>query len=73
VVFTLLSCVENHVCLSHSVQVISTAWWAVTRIVAGVRDLVAGDRGWSSTGRVLGGRMIRRLGDAVRSAPCTTR
>jgi hypothetical protein len=23
------------------------------------------DRGWSSTGRILGGRMIRRLGDAM--------
>jgi hypothetical protein len=25
----------------------------------------AEDRGWSSTGRVLGGRTIRRLGDAT--------
>jgi hypothetical protein len=25
----------------------------------------AEDQGWSSTGRVLGGRMIRRSGDAV--------
>jgi hypothetical protein len=27
--------------------------------------LVAGDQGWSSTGRVLGGRTIERSGDAV--------
>jgi hypothetical protein len=29
------------------------------------RRLGAEDRGWSSTGRVLSGRMIERLGDAV--------
>jgi hypothetical protein len=33
------------------------------------RRLDAEDRGWSSTGRVLGGRMIGRSGDAV--AVCT--
>jgi hypothetical protein len=40
VVFTLLFCVENRVCLSHSVQVTGVTWWAAMRIVAGVEDLV---------------------------------
>jgi hypothetical protein len=32
--------VENHVCLSHSVQVIGATWRAVMRIMVGVGDLV---------------------------------
>jgi hypothetical protein len=32
--------VENHVCLSRGVQMIGVAWWAATRIVVGVGDLV---------------------------------
>jgi hypothetical protein len=32
--------VENHVCLSRGVQVIGAAWWAATRIVVRVGDLV---------------------------------
>jgi hypothetical protein len=31
---------ENHVCLSHGVQVAGVAWRAATRIVIGVGDLV---------------------------------
>jgi hypothetical protein len=31
---------ENHVCLSRGVQVAGATWWAATRIVVGVRDLV---------------------------------
>jgi hypothetical protein len=31
---------ENRVCLSHGVQVAGAAWWAATRIVAGVGDLM---------------------------------
>jgi hypothetical protein len=31
---------ENHVCLSHGVQVADAAWWEAMRIVAGVGDLV---------------------------------
>jgi hypothetical protein len=31
---------ENHVCLSHGVQVAGAAWRATTRIVVGVGDLV---------------------------------
>jgi hypothetical protein len=30
----------------------------------------AGDQGWSSLGRVLGGRMIRRSGDVVCGLHC---
>jgi hypothetical protein len=33
-------CVENRSCLSRGVQVIGAAWWVVTRIMAGVGDLV---------------------------------
>jgi hypothetical protein len=32
--------VENHICLSRDVQVTGAAWWAATRIMAGVRDLM---------------------------------
>jgi hypothetical protein len=35
-----LFCVENHVCLSHGVQVTVMTWRAVMRIMAGVGDLV---------------------------------
>jgi hypothetical protein len=56
-------CVENHVCLSHGVQVAGAACRAVTRITAGVGDLVrrAGDGqtqvGYSMAGRS-GGRVM---------------
>jgi hypothetical protein len=46
--------VENHVCLSHGVQVAGAAWRTVTRTVAGVGDLVQ-RTGDGRTGRVLGG------------------
>jgi hypothetical protein len=39
-------------------------WCAATRIVAGVGDLVQRTED-GRTGRVLGGRVIERLGDAV--------
>jgi hypothetical protein len=55
---------ENHICLSHGVQVAGAAWRAATRIVAGVGDLVQ-RTGDGCTGRVLGGRAIERSGDAV--------
>jgi hypothetical protein len=32
--------VENHICLSRGVQVAGVTWWTVTRIEAGVGDLV---------------------------------
>jgi hypothetical protein len=31
---------ENHACFSRGVQVTGVAWWAATRIMAGVEDLV---------------------------------
>jgi hypothetical protein len=51
--------------LSRGVQVAGAAWRVVTRIVAGVGDLVQ-RTGDGRTGRVLGGRAIERSGDAVR-------
>jgi hypothetical protein len=50
--------------MSRGVQVEGAAWRAAMRIMAGVGDLVQ-RTGDGRTGRVLGGRMIRRLGDAV--------
>jgi hypothetical protein len=55
---------ENHVCLSHGVQVAGAAWRAAMRIVAGAGDLVLRIRD-GRTGRVLGGRPIERSGGAV--------
>jgi hypothetical protein len=55
---------ENHVCLSRGVQVAGVAWRAVTRIMAGVEDLVQRTRE-GRTGRVLGGRVIERSGGTV--------
>jgi hypothetical protein len=40
------------------------AWWAATRIVAGVGELVQ-RTGDGRTGRVISGRMIGRSGDTV--------
>jgi hypothetical protein len=56
--------VENHVCLSRGVQVVGAAWRAATRIMARVGDLVQRTED-GRTGQVLGGRTIRRSGDAV--------
>jgi hypothetical protein len=56
--------VENHVCLSCDVQVISVAWRAAMRIVTGVGDLVQRTCD-GRTCQVLSGRTIRRSGDAV--------
>jgi hypothetical protein len=55
---------ENHVCLSHGVQVTGAAWRAVMRIVAGVGDLVQRTRD-GRTGQILDGRAIERS-----VAPC---
>jgi hypothetical protein len=55
---------ENHICLSHGVQVAGAAWQAMMRIMTRVGDLVQrtsdGHIGW-----VLSGRMIGRSGDIV--------
>jgi hypothetical protein len=53
---------ENHVCLSHGVQLAGAAWRAATRIVVG--DLVQRTED-GRTGRVLGGRSIKRSGGTV--------
>jgi hypothetical protein len=55
---------ENHVCLSHGVQVAGAAWCAAMRIVAGVGDLVQ-RTGDGRTGRVLSDRAVERSGGAV--------
>jgi hypothetical protein len=55
---------ENRVCLSHGVHVAGAAWRAVTRIMAGVGDLVQRARD-GRTCRVLDGRAIERSSDAV--------
>jgi hypothetical protein len=55
--------------LSHGVQVVGVAWRAVTRIVAGVGDLVQ-RTGHGHTGRILGGRVIKRTGGIVCSLHC---
>jgi hypothetical protein len=46
------------------VQVAGAAWWAATRIMVGVGDLVQ-RTGDGRTGRVLGGRTIERSSDAM--------
>jgi hypothetical protein len=61
---------ENRVCLSHGMQVAGAAWWAATRIVAGVGDLVQ-RTGNGRTYRVLGGRMIGRPNNVVCGLPRT--
>jgi hypothetical protein len=60
---------ENRVCLSRSVQVAGAAWRAVTRIMAGVGDLMQRTRD-GRTGRVLGGRAIERSGGTVCGLHC---
>jgi hypothetical protein len=46
------------------VQVAGAAWQVAMRIMAGVEDMVQRIRD-GRTGRVLGGRAIKRSGDAV--------
>jgi hypothetical protein len=50
--------------LSRGVQVAGVAWHVATRIVAAVGDLVQ-RTGDGRTGRVLGGRTIKRSGGTV--------
>jgi hypothetical protein len=59
-----LSRSENHVCLSHGVQVAGAAWHVATRIMAGVGDLVQ-RTGDGRTSQILGDRVIERSGDVV--------
>jgi hypothetical protein len=60
---------ENHVCLSRSVQVAGAAWHAEMRIMAGVGDLVQRTRD-GRTGRVLISRAIERSGGAMCGLQC---
>jgi hypothetical protein len=60
---------ENHICLSHGVQVADAAWRATMRIAAGVGDLVQRTED-GRTGRLLGVRTIERPGDAVCGLHC---
>jgi hypothetical protein len=55
--------------LSRGVQVVGTAWQAVTRIVAAVEDLVQ-RTGDGHIGRILSGQTIERSGDAVCGLHC---
>jgi hypothetical protein len=64
-----LFCVENCDCLSRGVQVVGVVWWAVTRIMAEVGDLVQ-RTGDGRIGRVLNARTIGRSGDAVCGLHC---
>jgi hypothetical protein len=50
--------------LSHGVQVAGVAWRAATRIVVGVGDLMQRTRD-GRTGRVLGGRAVKRSGGVM--------
>jgi hypothetical protein len=55
--YSICSCVENRICLSHGVQVTCATWWAVTRIVVGVGDLVQRTRdGQAQVGYSVAGR-----------------
>jgi hypothetical protein len=56
--------VENHVYLSHGVQVKCMIWRAATRTVARVGDLLQ-RTGDDRTGRVLGGRTVERSGGVM--------
>jgi hypothetical protein len=60
---------ENRVCLSRGVHVVGAAWRAVTRIMAGLLDLVQ-RKGDGRAGRVLGGRAIERSGGAMCGLHC---
>jgi hypothetical protein len=55
---------ENRVCLSRGVQVARAAWHAMTRIMAGVGDLVQRTED-GHTGRVLSGQVIERSGGTM--------
>jgi hypothetical protein len=61
--------VENHICLSHGVQVAGATWRATMEIVAGVRDLVQRTRDGRASW-ILDGQTIGRSGDAVCDLYC---
>jgi hypothetical protein len=54
--------VENCICLSRGVQMTGATWWTVTRIVAGVADLVQRIRdGQAQIGYSVAGRLRDRV------------
>jgi hypothetical protein len=55
---------ENRFYLSCGVQAAGATWWVVTRIIAGVEDLVQRTRD-DRTCWLLGGRTIEGSGDVV--------
>jgi hypothetical protein len=55
---------ENHVYLSRGVKVAGVTWWAATRIVVGLGDLVQ-RTGYGRTGWILSGWMIERSSDTM--------
>jgi hypothetical protein len=55
---------ENHVYLSHGVQVAGAAWCSAMSTMARVADLVQ-KTGDGRTGQILGGRAVERSGGAV--------
>jgi hypothetical protein len=60
---------ENRVYLSRDVQVAGVAWRAATRIMAEVGDLMQRTED-GCTGKVLGGRAIKKSGGAVCGLHC---
>jgi hypothetical protein len=59
-----LFCLKNRISLSRGVQLAGATWWATTRIVAGVGDLMQRTED-GCTGQVLGDRTIRRSSDTM--------
>jgi hypothetical protein len=55
---------ENHVCLSHGMQLAGAAWYAATRIVTEIGDWVQRTED-GRIGRILGGRAIEMSGNVV--------
>jgi hypothetical protein len=55
---------KNRVCLSRAVQVTGATWRAVMRTVTEVEDLMQRTED-DRTGRILGGRAVKRSGGAV--------
>jgi hypothetical protein len=60
---------ENHVCLPRGVQVAGAVWCVVTRIMAGVGDLMQRIEN-GRTGRVLSDRAIKRSDGVVCGLHC---
>jgi hypothetical protein len=64
--------VENYIFLSRSVQVAGVIWWTAMMIDKSRRPDTE-DQKWSSTGQILGGQTIERLGDVLCGLHCAHR